>query len=108
MLFCPLAGGVLELSGVFGGRSSFSPSLAFSARNSAFSARSTAISASKPESRDNSVAISASFSALDDNEESNGGVIRRLTHTRSPEARKIYLKPATSPTPCPSDRSAQG
>jgi hypothetical protein len=37
LLLCPAAGGVLELSGVFGGRLSFSRSVAFSAFSVAFS-----------------------------------------------------------------------
>jgi hypothetical protein len=86
---CPAAGGVLELSGVFNGRFNFSRSAAFSARNFVLSARSAALSASNAANRDTTVAISASFSALD-NERESGRVIHRLTHATSSHARKIH------------------
>jgi len=75
----PCDGGVLELSGVFGGRLSFARSAAFSASKVPSRLLNSSI-------RVNKVAISASLSALDSNEESNGGVTRRLTHIRSPNA----------------------
>jgi hypothetical protein len=44
-------------------------------------------------SRANNPAISVSFSTLDREEESKGGVIQRLTHASSHGARKIYSQP---------------
>src|SRR6267143_6092640 len=41
LALCPCEGGVLELSGVFGGKSSLTRSSAFSFRNAAFSASNT-------------------------------------------------------------------
>jgi hypothetical protein len=43
--------------------------------------------------RANNPAISVSFSTLDREEESKGGVIQRLTHASSHGARKIYSQP---------------
>jgi len=83
LLFCPAAGGVLELSGVFGGSFSFS-------RSAAFSSSSTSSRLLNSSIRTHNVAISASLSALEDDAESGGGVIHRLTHVPSPEARGIY------------------
>jgi hypothetical protein len=67
--FCPVDGGTLELSGVFGGKPSFASSSA-----------TRAISASI---RAKSLAIKASLSA-----KSGGGVIHRLTHIPDLAARK--------------------
>jgi hypothetical protein len=77
--FRPCEGGVLELSGVLGGRLSF-------ARSAAFSASKTASRVLNSSIRANNVAISASFSALDSADESNGGVTHILTHIRTPDA----------------------
>jgi hypothetical protein len=75
----PCEGGVLELSGVFGGRSSFS-------RNAAFSASKTASRLLNSSIRANNVAITASFSALDKEEESGGGITHMLAHICPPDA----------------------
>ena len=85
LLFCPCAGGVLELSGVFGGSFCFARSAAFSSSNAARRLLNSSI-------RANNVAIRASFSALDNEEESSGGVIHRLTHAASPDASKIHCQ----------------
>jgi len=69
----PCEGGVLELSGVFGGSFSFSRSAAFSSSKATSRLLNSSIRAT-------SVAISASFSALDNEEESNGAVTHTLTH----------------------------
>src|SRR5260370_27654115 len=69
----PCEGGVLELSGVYGGSFSFSRSAAFSSSKATSRLLNSSIRAS-------SVAISASFSALDNEEESNGAVTHTLTH----------------------------
>jgi hypothetical protein len=82
----PLRRGRAQLVRRLRGRSSFSRSLAFSARN-------TAISASRADSRNSGVAISTSFSALDNDAESGGSVTHRLTHANSPGARKLYNLP---------------
>src|SRR6516225_318256 len=101
---CPRDGGVLELSGFFGGRLSLAPSSAlsfrssaFSARSAAFSARNAAFSASKISNRavrsfrrSNNARISASFPALSRRAKSGGRVIHRLTHVRSRKA-KLFL-----------------
>src|SRR6516225_989997 len=94
---CPRDGGVLELSGFFGGRLSFARSSAFSARSAAFSARNAAFSASKISNRavrsfkrSNNARISASFPALSRRAKSGGRVIHRLTHVRSRKA-KLFL-----------------
>src|SRR6516225_11312438 len=100
---CPRDGGVLELSGFFGGRLSLAPSSAlsfrssaFSARSAAFSARNAAFSASKISNRavrsfrrSNNARISASFAALSRRAKSGGRVIHRLTHVRSRKARLL-------------------
>jgi len=80
----PCDGGVLELSGVFGGRLSLS-------RSAAFSASTAASRLLNPSIRANNRAISASFSALDSADESKGGVTHMLTHIRPPEATAFTL-----------------
>jgi hypothetical protein len=75
---------VLELSGVFGGRLSFSRSAAFSASTAASCLLNSSI-------RANNRAISASFSALDSADESKGGVTHMLTYIRPPEATAVTL-----------------
>ena len=94
LLFCPRAGGVLELSGVFGGSFSF-------ARSSAFSFSSASSRLLNSSIRASNVAISASFSALDNEEESNGKVIHRLTHIPSLAARGFPASPIPPSTPDP-------
>src|SRR5215217_3848426 len=91
--FWPRAGGVLELSGVFGGSFSFARSAAFSFSSAASRLLNSSIRASN-------VAISASFSALDIAEESDGGVIHRLTHIPRLTARGS-LPPARPHPPAP-------
>jgi hypothetical protein len=80
----PCDGGVLELSGVFGGRSSFARSAAFSASRAVSRLLNSSI-------RTNNVAISASFSALDKEEESGGGTTHTLTHIRPSGATAFKL-----------------
>jgi len=75
----PCEGGVLELSGVFGGRLSLARSAAFSSSTAASRLLNSSI-------RANSATISASFSALDKEEESGGGVTHTLTHIRPSDA----------------------
>jgi hypothetical protein len=72
-------GGVLELSGVFGGRLSL-------ARSATFSSSSTAGRLFNSSIRASNVAITASFSALDKEDESGGGATHTLTHIRPPAA----------------------
>src|SRR6516162_3599459 len=109
---CPRDGGVLELSGFFGGRLSLARSSAlsfrssalsfrssaFSARSAAFSARNAAFSASKISNRavrsfrrSNNARISASFPALSRRAKSGGRVIHRLTHVRGRKARLFLI-----------------
>src|SRR6516165_798436 len=95
---CPCDGGVLELSGFFGGRLSLARSSAFSARSAAFSARNAAFSASKISNRavrsfrrSNNARISASFPALSRRAKSGGRVIHRLTHVRGRKARLFLI-----------------
>jgi len=81
-----------RVSGVFDGSFCFARSAAFSSSNAARRLLNSSI-------RANNVAISASFSALDNEEESSGGVIHRLTHAASPDASKIHCQPDfTHPT----------
>jgi hypothetical protein len=77
---CPCEGGVLELSGVFGGKSSLARRLAFSARSATFCSSNTVSRLLNSSIRASNDAISASFSALDRQEESGGGVTHTLTH----------------------------
>jgi hypothetical protein len=101
----PREGGLLELSGVFGGSLSLARSAAFSCRSAAFSCRNAAFSASNAATRSStratSVASSASFSAAVKEVGSSAGVTARLTHN-SPRrtSRKNYrpvllLRPET-------------
>src|SRR6516165_11440295 len=87
---CPRDGGVLELSGFFGGRLSLARSSAFSARSAAFSASKISNRAVKSFRRSNNARISASFPALSRRAKSGGRVIHRLTHVRSRKA-KLFL-----------------
>ena len=96
--FWPCDGGLLELSGVFGGSFSFSRSVAFSAFSAAFSALNAAFSASKAETRAASASnraistpISVSFSDEERQEMSGGRVMERLTHIRPSSATEIYI-----------------
>jgi hypothetical protein len=83
---CPCEGGVLELSGVFGGKSSLARRLAFSAPSAAFCASNTVSRLLNSSIRASNDAISASFSALDRQEESGGAVTHTLTHILPPDA----------------------
>ena len=56
------------------------------ARSAAFSASRAASRLLNSSIRASNVAISASFSALDNTEESNGGATHTLTHIRPPDA----------------------
>jgi len=91
---CPCEGGVLELSGVFGGKSSLARRLAFSARSAAFCASNTVSRLLSSSIRASNDAINASFSALDRQEESGGGVTHTLTHILPPDA--IAFRPIES------------
>src|SRR6266436_7338612 len=82
LALCPCEGGVLELSGVFGGKSSLRRSSKFSFRNAAFSTSKTSERADRSFSRSINVKISASFAALSRRAKSGGGIIHRLTHIR--------------------------
>src|SRR5713226_6136964 len=86
LALCPCEGGVLELSGVFGGKSSLMRSSAFSFRNAAFSASNTSKRTVRSFSRSINVRISASFAALSRTDKSGGGIIHRLTHIRRRKA----------------------
>src|SRR6516162_162333 len=88
---CPRDGGVLELSGFFGGRLSLARSSAFSARSAAFSASKISNRAVKSFRRSNNARISASFPALSRRAKSGGRVIHRLTHVRSRKARLFLI-----------------
>src|ERR1700693_4584118 len=94
----PCEGGVLELSGVFGGRLSFPRSAAFSASRAASSLLNSSIRASN-------VAISASFSALVRAGESKGGITHTLTHIRPPDATAFTIIESICRTkPCSHNR----
>src|SRR5216684_1685803 len=88
LALCPCEGGVLELSGVFGGKSSLTRSSAFSFRNAAFSASNTSKRTVRSFSRSIKVRISASFAALSRRAKSGDGIIiiHRLTHIRRRKA----------------------
>src|SRR6516162_8394457 len=88
---CPRDGGVLELSGFFGGRLSLARSSAFSARSAAFSASKISNRAVKSFRRSNNARISASVPALSRRAKSGGRVIHRLTHVRSRKARLFLI-----------------
>src|SRR6516165_28455 len=88
---CPRDGGVLELSGFFGGRLSLARSSAFSARSAAFSASKISNRAVKSFRRSNNARISASFPALSRRAKSGGRVIHRLTHVPSRKARLFLI-----------------
>jgi len=85
----PCEGGVLEFSGVFGGRSSFSRSAAFSASTVASRWLKSSTRPNNSSTHANNDAISASFSALDNAEESRGGLTHTLTHIRALDATPI-------------------
>ena len=93
LLLCPAAGGVLELSGVFGGRLSFSRSVAFSAFSVAFSR-------SKAPKRASNCAINASFSLALSKLKSDGEFI--------PLSIQIRRRPATPFRTCDSIRRTTG
>lgn len=78
----PCDGGVLELSGVFGGRVSLS-------RSAAFSASKAATRAANASTRANNAMINASFSDDDNWRRSGRGVMERLTHIPTPGATRI-------------------
>jgi hypothetical protein len=81
--FCPFDGGVLELSGVFGGTVSF-------ASNSATRAANAAICSACAWTCASSATMNASVSDDDSNEGSTGGVMDRLTHIQTHGATGIY------------------
>jgi hypothetical protein len=90
LAFWPFDGGVLELSGVFGGSFSLASSSATRAVNLAFSARSAATSATSASTRSSSAWISASFWSCESWERSGrgaSGVIRRLNRELRPVSR---------------------
>src|SRR6516164_7652389 len=74
---CPRDGGVLELSGFFGGRLSLARSSAFSARSAAFSASNISNRDVKSFRRSNNARASAPFPALSRRAKSGGRVIHR-------------------------------
>jgi hypothetical protein len=89
----PCEGGVLELSGVFGGRPSLASSSATRARSAAFSAFNAKFSASNfskraesSSTRANSRVIAASLSAGPGVSEAGERAIHRLTHIRRLDA----------------------
>src|ERR1700693_3081670 len=97
-LLRPLGGGVLALSGAFGGRLSFPRSAAFSASRAASRLLNSSIRASN-------VAISASFSALVRAGESKGGITHTLTHIRPPDATAFTIIESICRTkPCSHNR----
>ncbi|MSP83668.1 MAG: hypothetical protein EXQ94_12305 [Alphaproteobacteria bacterium] len=105
---CPCKGGVLELSGVFGGSFSLARSATFSSRNAAFSASKAATRATNSSTRDSSLATSASLSAALDELESTAGVMETLTHIATPVARKITVGPAHPAPPIPTLDHGEG
>ena len=89
--FWPCDGGLLELSGVFGGSFSFSRSVAFSAFSAAFSASKAETRAASASNRAISTPISVSFSDEERQEMSGGRVMERLTHIHPSSATEIYI-----------------
>jgi len=86
----PWDGGVLELSGVFGGWPSFSRNAAFSASSAATRAISAAICSACAWTWASNAATNASFSDDDSAVRSGVGVMNRLTHIPTRRATGIY------------------
>jgi len=104
--FCPWAGGVLELSGVFGGCPSLASSQATRSFNPVFAAISAVFSLVNPSTRAInastraiSVRISASFSTLDREENSVGPATHTLIQIRRPSATLFIDPESTRRTP---------